>query len=167
MDVFDLQASLSLNSKDFQKGLDEQSKRASSFLNKTKRFLGTVAKAATAAVGAAASAIIPVVKSATAAYADFEQLSGGVETLFKDAAVFVMQDADKAFQTAGMSANQYMETATSFAASLIQGLNGDTLAAAEYANRAIIDMSDKVLVRLKLIEPCQGCGAKRLQEMAA
>lgn len=75
-------------------------------------------------------------------YADYEQLVGGVDTLFKDASQAVQANAQKAFSTAGMSANQYMENVTSFSASLIQSLEGDTEKAASIADKAIVDMSD-------------------------
>ena len=75
-------------------------------------------------------------------YADYEQLIGGVETLFKDSADKVSKYADEAYKTAGLSANAYMETVTGFSASLLQSLNGDTEKAADAANQAIIDMSD-------------------------
>ncbi len=75
-------------------------------------------------------------------YAEYEQLVGGVETLFKDSSDIVMQYAANAYQTAGLSANDYMSTVTSFSASLLQGLGGDTEQAAEIANLAITDMSD-------------------------
>lgn len=87
--------------------------------------------------------LVNIGKQAVSSYAEFEQLKGGVETLFgDDAGAKVMENADKAFATAGMSANKYMETVTSFSASLIQSLNGDTMASAEVADRAIRDMSD-------------------------
>lgn len=75
-------------------------------------------------------------------YANYEQLLGGVETLFKDSAGTVQENASNAFKTAGMSANEYMETVTGFSASLLQGLGGDTQKAAEYADMAVRDMSD-------------------------
>ena len=75
-------------------------------------------------------------------YAENEQLVGGVETLFKDSAGTIQKYADEAWKTAGLSANDYMSTVTSFSASLIQSLGGNTGAAAEYANMAIIDMAD-------------------------
>lgn len=75
-------------------------------------------------------------------FAQYEQLAGGVETLFKKNSKEVMAYADNAYKTAGMSANKYMETVTSFSASLLQSLNGDTKKSAEYANRAVTDMSD-------------------------
>lgn len=75
-------------------------------------------------------------------YADYEQLVGGVDTLFKDASSTVQQNAQMAFQTAGMSANEYMENVTSFSASLISSLDGDTQKAAAVADKAMVDMSD-------------------------
>lgn len=83
-----------------------------------------------------------VTKSAVGHYAEYEQLVGGVETLFKDSSGKLIGYAEKAYKTAGMSSNQYMGTATSFAASLIQGLGGDTAKAVELTNLAITDMSD-------------------------
>lgn len=83
-----------------------------------------------------------VTKSAVGHYAEYEQLVGGVETLFKDSSGKLIDYAKKAYKTAGMSSNQYMNTATSFAASLIQGLGGDTAKAVELTNLAITDMSD-------------------------
>jgi len=75
-------------------------------------------------------------------YADYEQLAGGVETLFGKSSQSVIDNASKAYQTAGMSANEYMETVTGFSASLLQSLGGDTQKAAEKADMAIRDMSD-------------------------
>lgn len=83
-----------------------------------------------------------VTKSAVGHYAEYEQLVGGVEILFKDSSGKLIGYAEKAYKTAGMSSNQYMDTATSFAASLIQGLGGDTAKAVELTNLAITDMSD-------------------------
>lgn len=83
-----------------------------------------------------------VTKSAVGHYAEYEQLVGGVETLFKDSSGKLIDYAEKAYKTAGVSSNQYMNTATSFAASLIQGLGGDTAKAVELTNLAITDMSD-------------------------
>ena len=95
-----------------------------------------------AGVGAAASGVAALGTAAINSYADYEQLVGGVETLFKDSADIVSEYADNAYKSAGLSANAYMETVTSFSASLLQSLDGDTAAAAESANQAIIDMSD-------------------------
>lgn len=101
--------------------------------------LGTAAAAATAALAAAA---IKLGKEVISAYADYEQLVGGVETLFKDSSGKVLEYANDAYKTAGLSANEYMETVTGFSASLISSLGGDTEKAAKYADMAITDMSD-------------------------
>lgn len=108
--------------------------------------LGGVAKSAvggiTAGLAGATTAVGALSKSALDAYASYEQLVGGVETLFGESASKVQEYAANAYKTAGVSANTYMEQATSFSASLLQSLGGDTDAAAEYANQAIMDMSD-------------------------
>lgn len=87
-------------------------------------------------------AIVDVGKQSISNYANYEQLVGGVETLFKDSAGLVVEYAENAYKTAGMSANEYMDTVTSFSASLLQGLGGDTEKAAQVADMAIKDMSD-------------------------
>ena len=94
------------------------------------------------ATAAATATMIALGKSALDAYADYEQLTGGVETLFKTSADIVNEYAANAYKTAGMSANEYMETVTSFSAALISSLDGDTAKAAEIADKAITDMSD-------------------------
>lgn len=96
----------------------------------------------TTGITAATTAASALVGLAVNSYAEYEQLVGGVETLFKDSSDVVMQYAANAYQTAGLSANDYMSTVTSFSASLLQGLGGDTEQAAEIANLAITDMSD-------------------------
>lgn len=94
------------------------------------------------AVKEVGSAILNVGKQALNSYADYEQLIGGVETLFKDNASTVENYANNAYKTAGLSANDYMETITSFSASLLQSLNGDTAKVAEVGNMAVTDMAD-------------------------
>ena len=88
------------------------------------------------------SAFVDVGKQAVSSYSEYEQLVGGVDTLFKDSSAKVQEYASNAYKTAGLSANEYMETVTSFSASLLQSLNGDTAKSAEIADMAIIDMSD-------------------------
>ena len=100
------------------------------------------AKIGTAAVAAASTAVVGLATSAIKSYAEYEQLVGGVETLFKENASVVQGYAEQAYKKANMSANKYMETVTSFSASLLQGLGGDTAKAAEYADMAVRDMSD-------------------------
>ena len=93
-------------------------------------------------ISALASATKELIGGAVEGYAEYEQLVGGVETLFKDSAGTVQDYANNAYKTAGLSANEYMETVTSFSASLLQSMGNDTAAAAEKADRAITDMSD-------------------------
>lgn len=121
---------------------DEASDHISNLSAKLGNGLKTAAKIGTAAVGAAATGIVAMTKSAVENYAEYEQLVGGVETLFKESANTLMTYASDAYKTAGISANEYMATVTSFSASLLQSLGGDTSAAAEYANQALVDMSD-------------------------
>ena len=104
--------------------------------------IATAMKGGAIAVGALSTALGGLVVSATKSYADLEQNIGGVETLFKDSANTVINNAKRAYETAGMSANEYMETVTGFSASLLQSLGGDTEKAASYADRAITDMAD-------------------------
>lgn len=107
---------------------------------------GGILKGAGAAIGAvsaaAAAGAVAIGKAVVSAYAEYEQLVGGVDTLFKDASGKVQQYAANAFQTAGMSGNEYMNLVTSFSASLINSLGGDTNLAADVANQAITDMAD-------------------------
>lgn len=124
-------------------GVDDQaSSKLGSITSKLGNGLKTAAKIGTAAVATAAAGITALTTAAVNNYAEYEQLVGGVETLFKDSADTVMKYAENAYMTAGLSANEYMSTVTSFSASLLQSLGGDTEAAAEYANQALTDMSD-------------------------
>ena len=99
-------------------------------------------KALGSAIKQVGSAVLDVGKQALESFANNEQLIGGVETLFKDSAGTVENYANNAYKTAGLSANEYMETVTSFSASLLQSLNGDTAKSAQVADMAITDMSD-------------------------
>lgn len=107
-----------------------------------KNKLGVAAKAGVAAVAAVGTATIAIGKTALDAYSNYEQLVGGIDTLFKSSSAKMQQYAANAYQTAGVSANRYMEISTSFAAALISSLGGNTEAAADMANTAITDMSD-------------------------
>ena len=158
--LFDLQAVIRLDSDQFENGVKQAEKSGSSLATSLKSGLATAAKVGAAAVGAVATAIGALTTAAVNNYAEYEQLVGGVETLFKNSADTVMGYAENAYKTAGLSANEYMETVTSFSASLLQSLGGDTEAAAKYADMAITDMSDKQKsVRLKRIELYQRCAA--------
>lgn len=156
MDVFDLFAKISLDSSEYEKGLKNAKSSASgltglfgkvgsaaSTVGKGISKVATnVAKVSVAATTAGATAISALTGLAISSYADYEQLVGGVETLYKTSADKVQQYAADAYKTAGLSANEYMNTATTFAASLVSSLGGDTEQAAELANTAISDMSD-------------------------
>lgn len=107
-----------------------------------KNKLGIAAKAGVAAVAAVGTATAAIGKTALDAYSNYEQLVGGIDTLFKSSSGKMQQYAANAYQTAGVSANRYMEISTSFAAALISSLGGNTEAAADMANTAITDMSD-------------------------
>lgn len=142
MDVFSLFAKIGLDTSDYDNSLDKASKSTSSFGKTLKAGLTKVAKASAVAIGAVSTALGTMGKKALDSYANYEQLVGGVETLFKKSALTVQGYADRAYLTAGLSANAYMETVTSFSASLLQSLGGDTEKAADMADMAIIDMSD-------------------------
>lgn len=114
--------------------------------NKGIKNLGNIAQGGLKVLAGSVAGIVAgfgvMTKSALDSFASLEQNIGGVETLFKDSAQKVIDSAENAYKTAGLSANAYMETVTSFSASLLQSLGNDTEKAADYADRAIIDMSD-------------------------
>lgn len=124
-----------LDTKRFTTGLDTVKKTATSAFSVST-------KAVTAITGAMAAGLTAATTQSVKAYADYEQLVGGVETLFKESESTVLEYANIAYKTAGLSANAYMDTVTSFSASLLQSLDGDTAAAATKADRAITDMAD-------------------------
>lgn len=174
MDVLDLYAKISLDKSEYDKGLDDASNESKSFGSKLAGGLGsavkTVAKVGAAAVAAGASAAAAITKQAVSSFADYEQLIGGVETLFgaadisieefakqnhikldeagaafeqyQNRAQTVLDNANNAYKTAGLSANEYMETVTSFAASLNASLGDNAWQSANYADMAITDMAD-------------------------
>lgn len=125
----------------------EGSEKALSFgdvlkANVASGFIVSGVKAMASAIKEATAALVDLGKQSIIGFAEQEQLIGGVDTLFKESSAQVQQYANEAYKTAGLSANEYMETVTSFSASLLQSMGGDTQAAAEKANRAITDMSD-------------------------
>lgn len=111
-------------------------------LIKEKVSKAAAAIASLAAVKELAGAVKDLTVASVQAYGRYEQLVGGVDTLYSDSSSKLQAYAADAYRTAGMSANAYMEQATSFAGSLVQALGGDTAKAADYANTAITDMSD-------------------------
>ena len=150
MNLFDLAAKITLDTRSYEAGVKsavamgrDATETVINFVGnvsnigvKAAKTMGTVAAAGTAGIAA-------LTKSAVVDYyGEAEQLIGGVETLFKDSADIVFDYANGAYKTAGLSANEYMSTVTSFSASLIKSLEGDTKAAADYADKAISDMAD-------------------------
>lgn len=121
---------------------DEASEGAKNLTQTLGSGLKKAATVGLAAVGAASAGMVSITKKAVEEYAEYEQLVGGVETLFKESADTVTGYAKQAHKTAGLSATAYMSTVTSFSASLLQSLGGDTAAAADLANQALTDMSD-------------------------
>lgn len=132
---------------DLGNGMDDGGNKAISFGDLVKSNLASEAiiggvKLMASAIKEAAEALVDLSKQAIQGFAEQEQLIGGVDTLFKESSKQVQQYANEAYKTAGLSANEYMETVTSFSASLLQSLGGDTAKAAAYADRAVTDMSD-------------------------
>ena len=149
MELFKLLGTIAIDNAEANKALDETSDKGNKAQSKLSTAFGAMGKGAAVvgkAIGTAmiagGTAVAGLVTKSVQAYADYEQLVGGVETLFKDSAQKVQGYADRAYETAGLSANAYMETVTSFSASLLQSLDGDTAKAADAADQAIIDMSD-------------------------
>lgn len=149
MTLFELLGTISIDNSDANKSLNETSdsgQKAESKLGKAFKSIGNgavaVGKTIAAGMAVGATAVGALVTKSVQSYADYEQLVGGVDTLFKDASAKVQEYAEDAYKTAGLSANEYMETVTSFSASLLQSLGGDTAKAADYAHMAITDMSD-------------------------
>lgn len=143
-DVFDLYGRVRLDTSEYEKSLDNAGGKFDGLGDKIKNGLGAITAATGAAVAAGAAAVGKVVSDAVGAYGEYEQLVGGVETLFGDSAAEVLANSEKAFQTAGMSVNEYMETSIQSAAALINSLGGDTSQAAELMDMSIRDMSDNV-----------------------
>ncbi len=123
-------------------GVEKDSSKLKSILSKVGSVASTAMKGVGVAVGTATTAVAGLVTASVNAYAEYEQLVGGVDTLFKNSSEKLQEYADEAYKTAGMSANEYMNTVTSFSASLLQSLGNDTEKATEYANQAVIDMAD-------------------------
>ena len=149
MELFKLLGTIAIEDKEAResfKRVQEEGEKTESKLGKVFSGIGKGAAVVGKAIGtgllAGAGAVAALSTAAIKSYAEYEQLVGGVETLFKESSGKVQEYAANAYKTAGMSANEYMETVTSFSASLLQSLDGDTNAAAEKANRAITDMSD-------------------------
>lgn len=123
-------------------GVSKGVSKLKSGFSKIGSIASTALKGATVAIGSATAALAGLSVGAVKSYADLEQNVGGIETLFKGSADKVIKNAENAYKTAGMNANEYMATVTSFSASLLQSLGGDTEKAANSADMAITDMAD-------------------------
>ena len=149
MKLFELYAELGLDSAKFNKGVTSATQQGQSMANTLSNGMQKIS-AKTIALGnamydmgkQAARVVANFAKDAVGAYAEAEQLMGGVQTLFKDNAATVIENARKAYMDAGMDANSYMQTVMNFSAGLVKSVGGDTAKAAEYANMAVLDMSD-------------------------
>ena len=124
------------------KGIKESASKLKEGFSTAGKVAGVAFKGVSVAIGAATTAVGGLVTASTNAYASYEQLVGGVDTLFKDSSKKVQEYAANAYKTTGQSANDYMENVTGFSASLLQSLDNDTNKAAEVAHRAMVDMSD-------------------------
>lgn len=139
MELFKLVGKLAIE------GADEANKEIDGVAEKAGKFkstMGLIGKGALAVTGAVATGTVALVKGVSSAYGELQQSIGGIETLFGDSADKVIENANNAFKTAGVSANDYMQQVTSFSASLLQAVGGDTEKACQTADMAIIDMAD-------------------------
>lgn len=145
MNVFELMGIIAINNTEANNRIDDTNNRAGILARGFKsvgRVAGTMGKAIVTGVGAGAVAVGALMKSSTQAFAEYEQLWGGAQVLYKEGSDRIKGYADEAFKNAGMSANDYLSTANSWAGTLSKSLKGDTVAAADAANMAITDMSD-------------------------
>lgn len=142
-DVGVVKYKVELDDSDVGKQADKtQSTLTSKFGSAAKKVGAAALAASTAVATAATAAVVDMTKQAVSAYADYEQLTGGIKKLFEDNAHFVVANSEKAFETVGMSSNQYMQTVTGFSAALINSLGGDTKEAAAMADVAMRDIAD-------------------------
>ena len=148
-ELFKLLGTIAIDNSEANKALDETSSKGeqsesklSSAFTKIGGAAVKVGKAIVSGLAVGAAGVAALVGKSVQSYAEYEQLVGGVDTLFKKSSEQVQKYAQNAYKTAGMSANDYMETVTGFSASLLQSLGGDTAKAAKYADTAITDMSD-------------------------
>ena len=146
MELFKIFGTIALNGKDkFNEDIDDASDRGSRLGEKLGKVASTVGKATLATIGAAATGVGILTKNALDEYSNYEQLVGGIQTLFGETSIAtskLLDYADIAYRRQGLSANEYMETVMSMSASLVQSLGGDVDRAADMANMAITDMAD-------------------------
>lgn len=141
--VFELFAKLGLDSSEYENGLGEAKTEANSVMDAIGKGFKTAAGIGAAAIGAATTAVGAFGMESIKSYANYEQLVGGIDTLFGTSSKKLQGYADEAYKTAGLSANEYMNTAIGFSGALLKSLGGDTAKAAETTNMAIKDMADQ------------------------
>ena len=142
LDLATLSINIVADSSQAQREMDNVAKKSDGIGKSLKKGLAAVGKAAIAGVAAGTAAYAKLGKDALAGYADYEQYVGGIETLYGDNAEMMLKYADEAYMTTGQSANEYLDNVIGFSASMMQGLEGDTEAAAERSNMAMVDMAD-------------------------
>lgn len=143
MDLFTLFGTIAVNADAANKTIDGTASKAGGLAHTFSKVSNSaVSLGKTLAKWLAVGSAGAFVKASVGAYAEYEQLIGGIDTLFQDSYARVMEYANNAYTTAGLSANKYMQTVTSFSATLIKGLGGDTAKAAEVADMAVTDMAD-------------------------
>lgn len=140
--VMELAARISLDSTQFTNGLNNAKGALSTFGGAVKTGFSTVAKISGAALASTTAAATALTKSAVSAYGEYEQLIGGIDKLYGEASEKVQEYASEAYRTAGMSANEYLSNSTAFSAKLISDFEGDTIKAAEYADKAMRQIAD-------------------------
>ena len=145
-DIFEIVGKVSLDGLDKAekdlRGFSDTGEQSASKLSKLGSIAGAVGKGVLIGTGVVATSAVALVKSVSGAYGQLQQSIGGIETLFGDSAQKVIENANNAYTTAGISANDYMQQVTSFSASLLQSLGGDTQKACDSADMAIRDMAD-------------------------
>ena len=142
MDLMTLAAKITLDDSSYTKGINNAESMGQKLQGRMSAMTVAVGNLAADMIRKGVSGVQQIIGGAMDGFADYQQLIGGVETLFKTSSTKVANYAKQSFKTTGLSANQYMETVTSFSASLLQGLGGDTEAAADLANTAVTDMAD-------------------------
>ena len=143
-DVMSLYAKVGIDTKAFSEGLNDAHSRFAAFGEFAKKGFTTIASLSASAFAAAGAGVVSLTKSAVSAYGEYEQLVGGVNKLFGESSQQLQDYAAEAYKTSGLSANAYMEQATSFSAALINSLGGDTAKAAEMTDVAMRAMADNV-----------------------
>lgn len=145
-DIFEIVGRISFDGLDKAekdlKGFSSEGEKSASKLSKLGGIAKTVGKGVLAGTGAVVTGAVGLVKQVSSSYGQLQQSIGGIETLFGESAQKVIENANNAYTTAGISANDYMQQVTSFSASLLQSLGGDTEAAANSADMAVRDMAD-------------------------